>query len=88
MAQLDFMREVEVRKAKTVLKPYKRMREYNTALRAIVRVAHEADTLDEISAATFRAALWFCQEETRQGFERANSDPNVKRLGKADYRRF
>lgn len=85
MSGLCFMREVEVRKAKTVLKPYRGMREHGIAIRAIVKLAHTADTIDEIGAATFRAALWFSQEEFRQGFQWAGS---TQRLTKADYRRF
>jgi hypothetical protein len=88
MGDLCFEREVEVRKAKTVLKPYRKMREYGTAVRAIVKLAHEANEVDDISAATFRAVLWFSQEETRQGYEWANKAPNVQRLTKNDYRRF
>jgi hypothetical protein len=92
MADLDFMREVEVRKAKTVLKPYRGMREYRTAIRAIVKLAHEAKTDAEVSAATFRAALWFSLEESRQGYEYATNcsikGKTVHRLTKADYRRF
>jgi hypothetical protein len=90
MADLDFMREVEVRKAKTVLKPYRGMQEYRVALRAIVRIAHEAESVEDVSKAVFRAAVWFSMEESKQGYEWANSlkGKNARKLTKNDYRRF
>ncbi|WP_149030286.1 hypothetical protein [Kitasatospora sp. MBT66] len=67
MAELDFMTEVEVRKAKMILKPYRNMPKlHSLALRAILRVAYDGGDIGE---AAFKAALALSQEESCQGYE-------------------
>lgn len=63
---MDITQEVELIKAKTALAPYRKMPEHKTAMRSILRIAHNGG---DVATAAFRAAVWFSMEESSQGYE-------------------
>jgi hypothetical protein len=86
MAELDFMQEVNVRKAKMLLAEYRHLpRLHGLALRALVRLAYDGG---DIEAAAFRAALALAQEEACEGYNWAANQRAANRpVTKVEYER-